>query len=436
MDRFVIEGSARLQGEVAISGSKNASLPIMVGALLADSPSTIHNVPNLRDVQYMMQVLEALGAKVRYDTKTMIIDPSGFSVTELPYDIVRRMRASIYVLGPLLARLGEAKVSLPGGCAIGPRPIDLHLQGLRALGADILLKHGYIIAKRVTLNGGTVILDGPRGSSVGATCNVLMAASLSKGKTVIHGAAKEAEVVALEEFLNEMGAHISGIGESTVIVEGVSQLHGTEFTVIPDRIEAGTFMVATAITKGNVTIKQCNPLHLAAITEKMIEVGIVIEQHENTLRVNAANEFHPVSIRTLPYPDFPTDMQAQITALLTLVKGESSVTETIYLDRFIHVSELLRMGADITMNGPTAIIKGVPKLSGAPVMASDLRASAALIIAALAAEGKSEVLRIYHIDRGYERIEMKLKALGAKVKRISTSSTTTDYLLRRERENS
>ncbi|MFH0793080.1 MAG: UDP-N-acetylglucosamine 1-carboxyvinyltransferase [bacterium] len=420
MDRLRIAGGCRLQGKVTIGGSKNASLPLMVASLLAETPTTLTNTPNLRDTETMVLVLTRVGASVRFIGNQLFIDPQHFSVAEAPYDMVRKMRASIYVMGPMLARLGHCRVSLPGGCAIGARPIDLHLKGFEALGVHITRDRGYIVAKHDGLRGAEFSLEGPAGSSVGATCNVLMAAVLAKGTSVMHGAAREPEVVDLINFLNAMGAHIEGAGESTLTIEGVDRLRGVEYAVIPDRIEAGTYMAAAAITKGDVLIENCEPAHLTAVIEKFREIGVEVEAENGGLRVRSDGNFRPASIRTLPYPGFPTDLQAQFMVLVALAPGVSTIVETIYPQRFMHAMELVRMGAEINLTDGKALVEGVPTLSGAPVMASDLRASAALVLAGLAAKDETEVLRVYHIDRGYEQIDEKLSALGAQIERIGT----------------
>lgn len=417
MDRIVVRGGKALKGEVFISGSKNATLPLMVAALLADSPSTIKNVPQLKDVDTMTEVLRYVGAKVERHNDTLYIDPRDFKVAEARYDMVRKMRASIYVLGPMLARLRRARVSLPGGCVIGQRPIDLHLKGISALGVEINKEGGYINARAEKLIGCDVSLAGQFGSSVGATCNVMMTATLAKGTTILRSAAREPEVIELANFLNSMGARIHNAGTSTITIEGVNNLHGATYSVIPDRIEAGTFMTAIAITRGDALLRNCRLDHLDAVTNKLQEIGIAVEPADDGARVYVPSELRPTTIITAPYPGFPTDMQAQFTALLSLVKGESIVKEAIFLERFLHCQELRRLGADILVSGNMAKINGVEKLSGAPVMASDLRASAALVVAGLAAEGETEILRVYHIDRGYERIEQKLHQLGADIYR-------------------
>jgi UDP-N-acetylglucosamine 1-carboxyvinyltransferase len=421
MDQFCVEGGKALHGEVQIGGSKNATLPIMTATLLAGGPVTLTNTPNLQDIRTMAAVLQILGARVSVGNRSITIDPTGFSKAEIPYDVVRKMRASVYVLGPMLARLRQARVSLPGGCAIGPRPIDLHIKGLRALGADLQLRHGYIeAAARQGLQGSEMWLEGPAGSSVGATCNVLMAAVMARGTTVIHAAALEPEVGDLVHFLVSLGARIDGAATSTLTIEGVDSLGGGSYRIAPDRIEAGTYMVAGAITGGDVRITDCRPDHLQTVIEKLAEVGAEVTVEDKAIRVRGGNLHHPIAIRTLPYPGFPTDMQAQFTSMLAIVPGASTVTETIYPDRFIHVAELNRMGASIAAHAGTATITGVKSLSAAPVMASDLRASAALVLAGLIAKGTTRVLRVYHIDRGYEAIEKKLCALGAVVRRVSS----------------
>lgn len=417
MDRILIEGGRCLSGEISVSGSKNAALPLMVACLLADGVSVLRNVPQLRDVQTMSSVLESVGAKVQTEGDRITIDARGFNTTEAPYDMVRRMRASVYVLGPMLARLGQARVSLPGGCAIGPRPIDLHLAGFEAMGAKIRIEAGYVIADAATMRGGEMNLEGSHGSSVGATCNVLMAASLVPGRTVIRGAAREPEVGELVRMLNLMGARISGADSSTLEVEGVSSLKPIVYSTISDRIEAGTFLLAGAITGGDVMVHGARPDHMNALLEKMIQAGIGIEVLPDGVRVRPGAGIYPTNIQTLPYPGFPTDMQAQFMALLCMAGGDSIIRETIYPERFIHVAELMRMGANIEMGIGEARVRGVKKMQGAPVMASDLRASAALVLAGLAAEGQTEILRVYHIDRGYERIDAKLAAIGAKITR-------------------
>ncbi|MCD6386686.1 UDP-N-acetylglucosamine 1-carboxyvinyltransferase [Candidatus Sumerlaeota bacterium] len=417
MDRIVIHGGKPLKGEVRVSGSKNATLPIMVSALLAETPSIIKNVPKLRDIDTMAHLLRYVGAEVEQKGDTLIIDPRGFERWKAPYDMVRKMRASIYVLGPMIARLHRAQVAMPGGCVIGHRPIDIHLRGIQALGAKVSMEYGDVVATAQELKGAEVSLEGPYGSSVGATCNMMMAAALAKGTTVLRSAACEPEVVDLANFLNAMNARITGAGTPTITIEGVDSLQGTSYNVIPDRIEAGTFLTAVAITRGDAIVRGCRAEHLEAVITKLREIGVSLEILDDGIRVFVQGELRPVSIRTMPYPGFPTDMQAQFTALLSLVKGESIVKETVFPERFMHCAELRRMQADISVSAGSAIIRGVEKLRGAYVMASDLRASASLVVAGLAAEGKTEILRVYHIDRGYERIEEKLQQLGADIYR-------------------
>ena len=419
MDRFVINGGKRLEGTVSVSGSKNATLPIAIAAaILADGASVIHNVPNLRDVETLCGVLETLGATTKYKNATLYIKPINRIAYEAPYDLVRKMRASIYVLGPLVARLGNAKVAFPGGCSIGPRPIDLHLKGLECLGARIIIEGGYITAVADQLIGTQMNLRGRYGPSVGATANVMMAATLADGTTTIRNAAREPHIVDLAKFLNAMGAEIHGIGTPVLKIHGVRQLRGTEYTVISDDIETGTFMVAAAITKGNVFVKNALPEYLGAVSDKLLEAGVQLDWEENGVRVTTPRQLHAVDVNTEAFPGFPTDMQAQIIGLLSVTSGMSTVTETIHTDRFMHVSELNRMGADIDIEGNRAIIRGVPKLSGAPVMASDLRAGAVLVLAGMVAEGETVVARVYHIDRGYEFIERKLAGVGADIVRL------------------
>ena len=415
MEKLVIEGSRKLQGTVAISGSKNACLPILAGALLSDDKSVIRNASSLRDIATMLKILKNLDVKVRQDGGIVTIEPAFYKKYVAPYELVSTMRASICLLGPLLAKQRRAEVSYPGGCVIGPRPIDLHLKGLRALGVDLRVDKGYIIADGAKMRGAHVYLGGHFGSSVLATANVMMAATLAKGVTVIENAACEPEVVDLAHFLIKMGAKIKGHTTHRIVIEGVKKLHGADHTVIPDRIEAGTYMIASAITKGDVTLKDARLEHMVALTDKLTEAGVSITKAPNGCRVRYVRKLKPIDLATLPYPGFPTDMQAQLMSLMAVTDGISVVTEKIYPERFIHISELNRMGADIKLEGPSAIVKGVKNLSGAPVMASDLRASAALVLAGLVAKGETEVNRIYHLDRGYEKIEEKLGKLGAKV---------------------
>lgn len=419
MDKIVIDGGKKLQGEVTVSGAKNAVLPIMAAAILGESASQIENVPNLRDVGTMVKLLRVLGVRVSYEHQTLKIKPGGNLKPVAPYGLVSTMRASVCVLGPLLARLGHAEVSLPGGCVIGARPIDLHLKGLEALGADITIEHGYVKAQaRRGLRGADVYLGGSFGSSVLATANVMMAAVLARGATHIENAACEPELVDLAEFLIKMGAKIKGHGSHLIEIEGVRKLHGAVHSIISDRIEAGTFMVAGAMTRGgDVVVRNCNPEHNHALLDKLRQAGVHLTKSKNLIRIRRKGFLRPVEATTLPYPGFPTDLQAQMMALAAITPGISVITEKIYPDRFIHVSELNRMGSKIFLEGSSAIVHGVSHLSGAPVMASDLRASAALVLAGLAAEGMTEVHRVYHLDRGYERIEEKLSRLGARIKR-------------------
>lgn len=420
MDKLIIQGQARLKGEVTISGAKNAALPILAATLLTEtgSPNTLQGVPDLADIRAMLELLGDLGVSAQREGSTMTMTVTDESNSHAEYDRVRKMRASICVLGPLLAKRGYARVGMPGGCVIGARPVDLHLRGLRALGATIELDSGDIIAKADRLRGAEIFLGGAFGSTVLGTANVMMAATLAEGKTVIESAACEPEVKDLADYLNRCGAKITGAGTPRMCIEGVESLHACTHTVIPDRIEAGTFIIAAAATNGDVTIQNARLDHLFALTDKLREIGVTVTQTENGLEVNAARRLQPVDVTTQPYPGFPTDLQAQLLVLQCLADGNSVITERIYPDRFMHVAELLRMGANIRKEGPTALITGVKELIGAPVMASDLRASAALIIAGLVARGDTEVRRVYHIDRGYENIEKKLTALGANIQRV------------------
>ncbi len=418
MEKFVVEGGVRLQGQVRISGAKNASLALMPATLLAPGTYRLANTPNLRDVRTMAQLLGEMGVACQlHPDGTCIIDSRTVTSFEAPYEQVKKMRASFYVLGPLLARYGYARVSLPGGCAWGPRPVDLHLKGLEKLGADIRLERGYVVAKATKLRGTHIHLDVP---SVGATGNLLMAAVLAEGTTVITNAAVEPEIQSLAEMLVAMGAHIEGIGTPTLRIEGVSELHPADVTTIPDRIEAGTFLVAAAMTRGTVQLVDVDPSLLTAVLAKLEEAGCQLETGTDTITITMEDAPRPTDVTTAPYPGFPTDMQAQWTAFMTLAPGTSRITDTIFHDRFKHVPELVRLGADIQVVDNTAIVNGGTPLMGAKVMSTDLRASAALILAALVAENTSEILRIYHIDRGYERIEEKLQALGARIQRVAT----------------
>ncbi|MFZ0610664.1 MAG: UDP-N-acetylglucosamine 1-carboxyvinyltransferase [Desulfobacterales bacterium] len=415
MDKIVVEGGRPLNGEVQISGAKNAALPVLVAALLTDGWNTYTNVPDLKDIDSAGQLLSHLGARVERSGDTVRINAAGLNNAEAPYDIVRKMRASILVLGPLVARLKRARVSLPGGCAIGARPINLHLKGLAALGAAIELNHGYVEARADRLTGGDIYFDLP---TVTGTENLMMTAVLADGTTVLRNAAREPEIVALADLLTGMGARIEGAGTSIVTIRGVDALHPTTFTVIPDRIEAGTFMVAAALTRGQVTLRGCEPSHLEACIDKLKLAGARISIEGKGLTVAGGEAFNSVDVRTQPYPGFPTDMQAQFMVLMSVASGLSVISETIFENRFIHVSELRRLGADIRVTGNTAVVRGVSHLSAAPVMATDLRASASLILAGLVARGSTEVSRVYHLDRGYQAIEKKFAALGAAVRRL------------------
>jgi UDP-N-acetylglucosamine 1-carboxyvinyltransferase len=415
LDKIVIRGGERLVGEVVVSGSKNATLPIFAASLLAEGENRFRGVPDLNDVKTICEVLRNLGVKTGRDQRgDYLLDGTELVGHEAPYKLVKTMRASILVLGPLITRAKRAVISLPGGCAIGARPINLHLKGLEKMGAEIQLKHGYIEAKTKGLRGADIYLDIP---TVTGTENLMMAAALAKGETVIENAAGEPEVVELAGVLNKMGAHISGAGSRIIRIRGVKHLRGTEHTIIPDRIEAGTFMVAAGVTKGNVYIRNCNLDHMEAIVNKLREAGMEILREDDGTRAIGNKRIKSVDIKTLPYPGFPTDMQAQIMVLMTLARGLSVISETIFENRFIHVGELRRMGADIKIEGNSAIVNGVKGLSGAPVMATDLRASASLVLAGLAAEGQTDVSRVYHLDRGYEKLVEKVASLGAHIRR-------------------
>ena len=416
MNKLMINGGVKLDGSVRISGAKNAVLPILAATLLADGPATIENVPHLHDVTTTMELLGCMGVMVSVDEKLSVeVDSSTIENYTAPYHLVKTMRSSILVLGPLLARFGEAEVSLPGGCAIGSRPVDLHIKGLQDMGAEIDVSNGYIHAKAKRLKGARLVLDIV---TVTGTENLMMAAALADGTTIIENAAREPEVVDLANFINTMGGKISGAGTDTITIEGVEKLNGTRYRVLPDRIETGTFLVAAAITGGKITVKDTAPKLLDAVIDKLREAGAKIEVGDDWITLDMEGKRpKAVSVRTAPYPAFPTDMQAQFAALNTIAEGTATVVETVFENRFMHVQELKRMGADIEIEGNTAIIRGVDKLTSAPVMATDLRASASLIIAGLVASGETEVQRIYHIDRGYENIEEKLALLGAKIRR-------------------
>ena len=415
MDKLLVEGGVRLKGTVTVSGSKNSCLPIIAATLLTDEPCVIKGVPNLRDTNTMLKIMRSLGKNAEFDKGTVTLASTKNSNYIADYKLVSTMRASFCVLGPLLAKLKKAKVSLPGGCVIGVRPVDLHMKGIESLGADISIEAGYVVAKAAKLRGKHIFLGGVYGSSVLATGNVMMAAVLAQGKTVIEFAACEPEVADLGDFLNKMGARVKGQGTPTIEIEGVKQLHGATHTIIPDRIEAGTFMIAALITKGDILVKNVLPQHQGALLDKLEEAGGLISEGDNSLRVRPKGRIRPINVTTLPYPGFPTDMQAQIMSLMTVTPGISVITEKIYPDRFMHVAELNRMGAHIQREGPHAIVEGIKSLSGAPVMASDLRASASLVLAGLVARGVTSISRIYHLERGYENIEEKLSSLGAKI---------------------
>ncbi|MCK4527369.1 UDP-N-acetylglucosamine 1-carboxyvinyltransferase [candidate division WOR-3 bacterium] len=418
MDKFIIEGGKSLHGDVYINGAKNSALPILAATLLTENEFTINNVPMLRDIYTMKDVLETLGVSISIENNIAYIDTRGAVGYEAPYELIKRMRASYYVLGPLLSRLGKARVSLPGGCAIGPRPVDLHIKGLEALGADVSIVHGYIEAYGDNLRGSHILLEGANGPSVGATINTMMASVYADGVTVIEGAAMEPEVVDVANFLNCCKADISGQGTRRIEIRGIKELSGCEYSIIPDRIEAGTFAVAAAITRGDVRIFSIEENHLDAVFSKLREAGVEITKEEKGVRVRMDGDIMPIDIETASYPGFPTDMQAQITSLLSLSKGVSVVREAVFEGRFMHVPELVRMGANLRAESDYVIIKGVPYLSGAPVMSSDLRGSAALVLAGLAAQGTTDVSRIYHIDRGYETIEERLQSLGGEIWRL------------------
>ena len=414
MDRLVITGGQRLEGRVTAAGAKNAALPILAATLLGEGECAISNLPQVRDVATMTTLISLLGVSVKRDGSRVVIDATSVQSFDAPYDLVKTMRASVLVLGPLLARFGEAVVSLPGGCAIGPRPVNLHLDGLRKLGATVSVDHGYIRAQATRLRGQRIDLEFP---TVTGTENLLMAASLAHGTTVINNAAMEPEIIDLAAFLSKRGAKIEGAGSGRLVVEGVSALHGAEHEVMPDRIEAGTYLVAGAMTGGRVEVERCVPAHLAVVLAKLRECGADVSETAGSITITAPRRLQAVDVHTSPYPGFPTDLQAQMMALLCLTEGTGVMTETVFEGRFLHVSELQRMGAAITVDGHRAVVKGLDHLTGAPVMASDLRASAGLLLAALAAEGDTQISRIYHLDRGYERIEDKLQALGAVVRR-------------------
>ena len=418
MDKLQIRGGVPLEGEVRISGAKNATLPILAGALLADGPVTIGNVPHLQDVTTMIELIGRMGASVTVDERMRIeVDPRSTRHTFAPYELVKTMRAAILVLGPLVARYGSADVSLPGGCAIGARPVNIHVAGLQAMGAEVHIENGYIKARAGRLKGARIVLETV---TVTGTENLMMAAALADGRTILENAAREPEIVDLALFLNAMGARISGQGTDTIVIDGVESLHGASYDVLPDRIEAGTYLVAGAITGGRVRARGARAEHLDAVLAKLEEAGAVVTRGDDFVEVDMRGRRpKSVDIRTAPHPGFPTDMQAQFAALNTVAEGVGTIVETIFENRFMHMLEMRRMGAEIRLEGNTAIIKGVPRLTAAPVMATDLRASASLVLAGLVADGTTEIERIYHIDRGYECIEEKLQGLGAQIRRVA-----------------
>lgn len=418
MDIYRIKGKKKLSGEVKISGAKNAALPVIVASLLAEGKTVLKNVPDLQDIRTIIKVIEVLGAETDFDKKkgTLTIEVGKIQNNEVPYELVKTMRASVYVMGPLLARTGEADVSLPGGCAIGERPVDIHLSGFEAMGAEISLEHGYIRATTDRLHGAEFTM--PK-VSVGATANLIMGAVLARGKTVLENCAMEPDVVDLGEFLIQMGAKIEGLGTERIEIQGVKKLRPVTYSIMPDRIEAGTFLLAGAITRGDVTITHAVPAHITALLTTLEEMGFNLEVEKDRVTIQSTRRLTGTIIKTLPHPGFPTDLQAPIMSLATTIPGISTITETIFENRFTHVPELRRMGADITIEGQVAIIRGIRTLSSAPVMMSDLRAGAALVLAALGAQGTTEIRRIYHADRGYEKLEEKLSSLGASIERVS-----------------
>ncbi|MDZ4805106.1 MAG: UDP-N-acetylglucosamine 1-carboxyvinyltransferase [Candidatus Eisenbacteria bacterium] len=418
MDKIVVRGGRPLEGTIDAAGSKNAALPILTAAILAPGAYRFTNVPLLRDVTTMARLLETLGARFHQEGHELHLDTTGVESIEAPYDLVKTMRASVYVLGPLLARFGSARVSLPGGCAWGPRPIDLHLMGMKALGAEVTLEEGYVVAHAEKLTGADIDLGI---ASVGATGNILMAAVSARGTTRIRNAAREPEIPALAEFLNAMGARISGAGTGEIVIEGGAPLKPAPARIIPDRIEVGTYLIAGAMTGGDVTLTGCRVDHIAALLGRLVEIGARIEERDGNIRVRGPARVGAFVLKTDYYPGFPTDLQAQMMAMAAVASGRSVLTDTVYTDRFTHVAELQRLGADIQMEGNMAVINGIERLSGAQVMATDLRASAALILAGLVAEGETHVSRVYHIDRGYERIEERLTKLGADIRRETES---------------
>ena len=415
MDKMIIRGGNRLSGEVRNSGAKNAALPILTAALLTKGWNTFDNVPDLVDIQTIKKLLNSFGVVIEGDKQVVRLNADGLTSVEASYDLVRTMRASILVLGPLVARMGEARVSLPGGCAIGARPVNLHIRALQDMGAEVELKEGYVEAKASRLKGATIYFDI---STVTGTENIMMAAALADGTTLLKNAAREPEIVNLAEVLNRMGARIFGAGTDVIRIDGVSELHPVEASIIPDRIEAGTFMIAAGMTKGDISILDCNPTHHDALIKKLKDTGMKIDVSGTTIRAVGGETIRSVDLKTLPYPGFATDLQAQIMTLMTIGTGLSVITETVFENRYMHVSELIRMGADIVVQGHSAIVRGAPGLRGAPVMATDMRASASLILAGLAAEGSTVLSRVYHLDRGYEKIEKKFATLGADMERV------------------
>lgn len=411
MEKFIVQGEVQLRGDIQASGAKNATLPIMAATLLCSGVSVIRGVPNLRDIKVMQDILALLGAKINREDDALIIDTSGVSKVEIPEHLMREMRASVFLMGPLLGRFRKVRLSYPGGCAIGPRPINLHIKALEKIGAYVTESFGFIDAEAKELTGGDIQFDFP---SVGATENAMMAAVLATGTTIIRNAAREPEIADLQAILNKMGARVSGAGTDTIRIAGVAKIHPTEHVVMPDRVEAGTYLVAGAMTHGDVTVQYIQPDNLFSVIDKLKEIGVQVITGNDYIRVKAG-ELRGVDIKTLPYPGFPTDLQAPFLSLATIAKGTSIITETIFENRFKHVDEMARMGAKIKVDGRTAVIRGVPRLTGAIVAAPDLRAGSALVLASLAAEGVSEVEHVYHIDRGYDGLERKLNALGAKI---------------------
>ena len=414
MDKFVIHGGKELNGSINVSGAKNACLPLMAASILVKGKNVIRNVPNLRDTRTMAKLLRIIGADVVFENGVMEIDATKADNPEAPYELVKTMRASFYALGPLTARFGKARISLPGGCAWGPRPVDLHLKGIEKLGGNVTLEEGYINIETDGLKGALLHLDI---SSVGATGNLLMASVLAEGETVIENAAREPEIVCLIDFLNKMGADIKGRETNVLRINGVSELRPVEFEVIPDRIEAGTYLLTAAAVGGDVLIDGLDPNHLTAVTDKMTEAGVNLEVNEKSIRITSGGRLKATDVRTDIYPGYPTDMQAQWIALMATAKGKSVVTDTVYEDRFTHVAELVRLGIDVKLKGNSAVVNGVEKLKGAPIMSTDIRASASMVIAGLMAEGRTELHRVYHLDRGYEDMENKLRGIGADIKR-------------------